>query len=199
MSVLGFSVPHTEKYWLVSKPRQRDKDKLWYCKSGSFDVSRQAWEQKKNPPFFHLFLYQWHLEALPRVFCCRMIIRKSVSLLKHIEAFNEPRRTVDLPQSLNDSKGFHGEVIQRDESKIICIYPSVHSQQCKPCAGAAGLADTTKCCQWASLCWNLSIIDLKPVRITINTKNPSEWFVCLGFFCPFVVQMYNHRLYGGCS
>lgn len=137
---------------------------------------------KKNPPFFHLFLYQWHLEALLRVFCCRMIIRKSVSLLKHIEAFNEPRRTVELTQSLSDSKGFHGEVIQRDESKIICIYPSVHSQQCKPCAGAAGLADTTKCCQWASLCWNLSIIDLEPVRITINTKNPSEWFVCLVFF-----------------
>lgn len=97
----------------------------------------------KHPPFFHLFLYQWHLEALLRVFCCRMIIRKSVSLLKHIDAFNEPLRTVELLQSFSNSKGFYGEVIQRDESKIICIYPSVDSEQCKSCTGAAGLADMT--------------------------------------------------------
>lgn len=72
-----------------------------------------------------------------------MIIRKSLTLLKRIEAFNEPLHTVELLQSLSNSNGIHGEAIQRDESKIICIYPSVHSQQCKPCAGAAGLADTT--------------------------------------------------------
>lgn len=184
MSVLGFSVPHPEKYWLVSKPRQCDKDKLWYCKSSSFDVSRQAWEQK-NTFLFTIYFCTNDISKPNREWSVAGWSLGNLCLLKHIEAFNEPLSTVELPQSLSNSKGipWRSNPKRREQDYLylpLCAFTTV----CRCC----GISRYDKCCQWASLCWNLSVIDLEPVGITIK-HHKSNWMICV-FVCFFVPLHY---------